>query len=808
MAENIILRDIEDEMKESYLNYAMSVIVSRALPDVRDGMKPIHRRILYAMGTMGLTHDRAYKKSASIVGEVLGKYHPHGDQAVYGTMVRLAQDFSMRYLLVDGQGNFGSVDGDNPAAMRYTEARMTKISGEMLDDIKKETVDFRPNFDDSLKEPIVLPAAFPNLLANGSSGIAVGMATNIPPHNLRELCKGYSKYIDNPDIELKELMKYIKGPDFPTGGIIHGAQGIKQAFKTGRGKVTVRSRFTVEEKKNGRESIIVTEIPYQVNKANLIMKIADLVRNKKVEGVSDLRDESDQNGMRIVIDLKKNANRQVLMNQLFKHTQLQSVFGIITLALVDGVPRVLGLKDVIKYYVAHRKDVIIRRTKFDLDKAEKRAHILEGLLNALEHIDEIIKLIKASKTVDDARTNLMNKYKFTQVQAQAILDMRLQKLVNLEYVKIKGEYEELQDLIKYFKEILANDQKVLDIIKGDLAEIAEKYGDERKTEIVGAELDSFDIEELITKEDMVITISNKGMIKRTPITSYKKQRRGGTGVSGGNKNEEFVEHLFVASTHHYIVFVSNKGKAFFLKVHEIPEGSKSSRGKTIKMLLNLASGEEIKAYVPLESFEEQEKYLVLATGKGMVKKCRIADFSNAKTRGVYAISLDKDDDVVSVKLTDGKQGVILCTRNGNALMFNEKNVRVMGRSARGVKGIRLKAGDEMAGMEITEDNATLLVMTSKGFGKRINFKSFTPHTRGTGGQKYIKVTDDTGEVAEVRTVGDDDELFVVSSMGMIIRTPVKGIPKQGKAARGVRVITLKDPDLVVDLGLIQDDEEE
>jgi len=808
VAENIISRSIEEEMKESYLNYAMSVIMSRALPDVRDGLKPIHRRILYAMSTMGLTHERPYKKSASIVGEVLGKYHPHGDAAVYETMVRLAQDFSLRYLLVDGQGNFGSVDGDPAAAMRYTEARMTRISEEMLFDIKKETVDFRPNFDESLKEPIVLPAAFPNLLANGSTGIAVGMATNIPPHNLKELCAAITSYIENPEIPLEKLIKKIPGPDFPTGGIIHGVQGIKDAYKTGRGKISIRSKFDIEELKGGREAIVVMEIPYQVNKANMVSKIADLVREKKIDGVADLRDESDQQGMRVVIELKKGAMPQVILNQLFTHTQMQSSFGMIMLALVNNEPKVLGIKEIFRHYVDHRKEVIVRRTRFDLDKAEKRAHILEGLMIALINIDEIIKVIKNSKTVEEARDNLMSKFKLSQIQSQAILDMRLQKLVNLEKLRVEQEYAELQELIKKLKEILASEQKVLDLIKTDLKEISEKFGDDRKTQIEGAELEAFDIEDLITKEDMVITITNKGILKRTPIHSYKQQKRGGVGVAGSTtKTDEFIEHLFIASTHHYIVFVSNKGKAYFLKVHEIPLGSKSARGsKSVKMLLNLATDEELKSYVPLDGFDE-DKYMILATSMGMIKKCKISEFANAKTRGVYAIALDKGDDVVSVKLTTGDQEIVLCTRKGNALVFHEKSVRVMGRSARGVKGIGLKKGDELAGMEVVSKKENLLVISEKGYGKRVSYDGFTPHNRGTGGQIYIKVSPETGEVAAVRSVGDEDELFAITSMGMVIRTQVSGIPKQGRSAKGVKVITVKEPDLVVAIGCVRDEEE-
>ena len=808
MPTEIIQRAIEDEMKESYLNYAMSVIVARALPDVKDGLKPIHRRILYAMNSLGLTHDKAYKKSATIVGEVLGKYHPHGDQAVYGTMVRLAQDFSLRYLLVDGQGNFGSVDGDNPAAMRYTEARLTRVSSEMLNDLKKDTVDFRPNFDDSLKEPIVLPASFPNMLANGASGIAVGMATNIPPHNLVEICNATKAYIEDSEITLSQLMKHIKGPDFPTGGIIHGGEGIKSAFETGRGKVIVRAKFDIEESKNKKDAMVITEIPYQVNKANLIIKIAELVRNKKIEGIHDLRDESDRDGMRIVIELKKTAVAQVILNRLFTHTQLQATFGINMLALVDGVPKVLSLKEILFHFVDHRKAVIKRRTKFDLDKAEKRAHILEGLLTALEKIDEIIKLIKASKTVEDARDNLMKKYHLTQVQCQAILDMRLQKLVNLEKIKIQTEYKELQDLIKELKSILASEQRILNIIKEDLKEISNKYGDDRKTEIVGASIEAFDVEDLITKEAMVITISNKGLIKRTPITSYKKQKRGGVGVAGtNNKSEEFIEHLFVASTHDYIVFVSTKGKAFFLKVHEIPIGNKNARGKSIKMVLNLTPGEDIKAYVPLKSFED-DLYLVLATSKGVVKKCKIGNFANAKTRGIYAITLDKGDDVVSVKLTTGEMQLIMCTRRGNALLLSEKSIRSMGRSARGVRGIRLKNGDELAGMEVVHDDETLLVLTEKGVGKRIKFSGFTPHNRGTGGQIYIKTTVHTGEVAAIRSVKKEDEIFAITSQGMIIRTKASEISKLGRTARGVKTLRVKEPDFVVDIGRVAAEDEE
>jgi len=809
--ENIIDRDLEDEMKESYLNYAMSVIISRALPDVRDGLKPIHRRILYAMNSLGLTSDKPYKKSATIVGEVLGKYHPHGDMAVYNTMVRLAQDFSLRYMLVDGQGNFGSIDGDPPAAMRYTEARLSKISKDMLTDIKKETVDFRPNFDESLKEPVVLPNSFPNLLANGSTGIAVGMATNIPPHNLNEIYNATIAYIDNNDITLKELMKHIPGPDFPTGGIIHGRDGIESAYKTGRGKIKIRSKFDIEDIKNGREAIIIKEIPYQLNKTNLLVKIADQVKNKKIEGISALRDESDRNGMRIVIELKKNTNVKIVLNQLFKNTQMQSVFGINMLALVDGTPKVLGLKSILKYFVKHRFEVIERRTRFDLNKAEKRLHILEGLLLALADIDKIIKIIKSSKNVDAARTNLMNEFKTSQIQAQSILDMKLQKLVNLERIKIEQEHQELKDIVNDLKDILANESRVYTIIKEGLKENLDKFGDVRATEIEDGELDTLEVEDLITKEDMVITISNKGLIKRTPIDSYKKQKRGGAGVTSGvKKDADVIESLFVASTHHYIIFVSNKGKAYYLKVHELPLGNKNARGKSVKSLLNLATGEELKSYVPVNEFNDN-LFLVLATSSGVIKKTQITQLTNAKTRGIYAITLDKGDNVVSAELTDGSCNIFLCTSKGNALVFPEDRVRSMGRAARGVRGIKLKVGDELSGMIVVREadmkKQKMLVITEKGYGKRVAFTNFNTHNRGTGGQKYVGISGSTGEVAAVRAVSEEDELFAISSMGMIIRTLVSGIPQQGRAARGVKVVNIKEPDMVVDIGCVRDEEE-
>ncbi|RKX75161.1 MAG: DNA gyrase subunit A, partial [Spirochaetes bacterium] len=686
----VIPIDIEDEVKESYLNYAMSVIVSRALPDVRDGLKPVHRRILYSMSEMGLRSDGPFKKCGRIVGDVLGKFHPHGDISIYDALVRLAQPFSMRYPLITGQGNFGSIDNDPPAAMRYTEAKLEKLAEEMLKDIKKDTVDFVPNYDDTMQEPSVLPCAVPSLLINGSSGIAVGMAANIPPHNLKEVGEAIAKYIENPDISLKELMRYIKGPDFPTGAIIFGKKGIVEAYETGKGKITVRAKCLLETGKGGKENIIITELPYATNKANLIVRIAELVKNRRIDGIADLRDESDKSGIRVVIELKKGFSPKILLNQLFSMTQLQQNFGVINLALVKGKPEMLSLKDTIRYFVEHRREVVTRRARFELKKAEERAHILEGLKIALENIDEVIAIIKSSRTVDTARDKLIKRFKFSEKQAQAILDMRLQKLTSLETRKILEELQEVLKRIDYLKKLLADEKKILGVVKEETMEIVKNYGDERRTEIVNEEIEDIDIEDLIQKEDMVVIISNKGFIKRMPVSTYRSQGRGGKGVSSATlKNEDFIEHFFIASTHEHILFITTEGKLYWLKVHEIPEASRSARGQLVKMLLALSADEEITEVVAIEDFES-ENYIFMATAKGVVKKVKTSEFANARTRGIIAMNLDRGDRLISAHLTSGKDDVVLVTRKGNILRFNEENVRAMGRSSRGVQGIRLQ----------------------------------------------------------------------------------------------------------------------
>ncbi len=803
---NIIPVPIEDEMKGSYLTYAMSVIISRALPDVRDGLKPVHRRILFAMHDMGMTPDKEYKKSARIVGEVLGKYHPHGDLAVYHTLVRLAQPFSMRDLIIDGQGNFGSVDGDTPAAMRYTEARMTNYAMELLNDIKKNTVNTQLNFDDSLEEPIVLPAGIPNLLVNGSTGIAVGMATNIPPHNLGEVIDGVCALIDNPHMPIEGLLDYVKGPDFPTYGILHGRSGIRSAYLTGRGKVVVRAKVDVEELKGGREALIITELPYQVNKADLLVKISDLVKAKKIEGIHDLRDESDRTGMRAVIELKRSANINVILNQLYAHTSLQSVFGIIMLALVDNQPRVLNLKEVMSYYIAHRKEIVIRRTQFDLNKAEKRAHIVEGLLVALDNIDAIVKMIRDSANVEQARSGLMTSYSLTEVQAQAILDMRLQRLTALESDKLQKEYDELLIMIRQFKEFLASDEKQYTTIKTELLEMRAKYSSERRTEIVG-ELDSFDSEDLIVEEDNVVTISRGGYIKRLPTNTYKKQRRGGIGITGANiKEDDYVEHLFVASTHDFIMFFTNLGRTFYIKVHEIPESARTSRGRSIKILLQLNDEEVIKACLPVKDYNEKRP-VVLVTKKGIIKRCFISDFVNARTRGIIAMNLDEGDILTSAVLTDGKSDLLLCTKKGIALRVREDGIRAMGRTARGVIGIRLKAGNELIGMEKVCSDRKLLIITKNGYGKLMDFNRLQSHGRGTSGQIYLKVNDKTGEVVAVHAVRPEEEVVLITSQGMVIKTAVKGISNLGRTAMGVRIVNVRKDDHVVALASTQPDVE-
>ncbi len=792
-----ILVPIEDEVKVSYLNYAMSVIVSRALPDVRDGLKPVHRRILYAMNESGLRHDRPYKKTARIVGEVLGKYHPHGDQSVYDALVRMAQDFSLRYPLIDGQGNFGSIDGDAPAAMRYTEARLAKIADEILRDINKETVDFIPNYDDSLKEPVVLPSALPTLLINGASGIAVGMATNIPPHNLREVVSAIVAQIDNPDITIDELMKYIKGPDFPTGGIIFGRKGIRDAYKTGKGKIVVRARVTLETGKSGKEMIIVKELPYQVNKANLIVKIADLVRDRQIEGISDLRDESDRHGMRIVIELKRNVAPKLILNKLFIHTNLQVNFAVNSLALVNGVPRELSLKDFISEFIKHRREVVIRRSKYELRKAEERAHILEGLKIALENIDEVVAIIKKSRNVDTARSNLIKRFKLSEKQAQAILDMRLQKLTSLETRKIIEELKEVKARIKYLKALLASEKMILDVVKQETLEIGKTYGDERRTEIMDEEVEEINIEDLIAKEDMVILISHNNLIKRIPVSAYRRQNRGGKGSQSVNlRTDDFIENIFIASTHDYIMFITNEGLAYWLKVYEIPEGSRTSRGQSIKTLISISNDEEITAVVALNSFSE-DTYLFMATNRGIVKRVKASDFVNAKSRGIRAIKLDKNDKLISAKMTTGNDDVVLITRKGHALRFNESNVRVMGRATRGVQGIKLSPDDELVGVVNVNKNEEIFVISEFGFGKMMKYDLFSPHGRGTRGQICYKVSDKTGEIAGVLSVGKKDDVICITSQGIAIKIRSKQIPSQGRAAMGVRMVNIEKPDIVV-----------
>jgi DNA gyrase subunit A len=796
---------IEDEIKESYLNYAMSVIVSRALPDVRDGLKPVHRRILYSMSEMGLRSDKAYKKCGRIVGDVLGKFHPHGDQSIYDALVRLAQTFSMRYPVVRPQGNFGSVDGDPPAAMRYTEAKMDRIAEEMLKDIRKETVDYGPNYDDSMEEPLVLPAAFPFLLTNGSSGIAVGMATNLAPHNLREVCAAIGAYIEDPNSSVDELMKHMKGPDFPTGGIIFGRRGIKAAFRTGKGKITVRSRFVIETTKAGKDRIIVTEIPYTVNKANLIIKIADLVKDKKIDGISDLRDESDRDGMRIVIELKRGSVPKVVLNQLFSHTPMQQNFNVSNLALVDGMPRQLNLKELIHYFVRHRVEVVTRRARFDLKKAEERAHILEGLKIALDNIDEVVQIIKSSGDVNEARERLMARFALSERQSQAILDMRLQKLTSLETKKIEEELREIMTLIAYLKDLLASEQKILQVVRDETVEIAQKYGDDRRTEIVLDEVEEINIEDLIQKEDMVVLVSNRGFIKRVPVTSYRSQGRGGKGSSSAKLiNEDFIEHLFIASTHDYILFVTNEGKAYWMKVHEIPEGSRASRGTHVKALLEISANEDITTIVSLQGFTE-EQFLLMATARGIIKKVKTHDFRNARTRGIIALKLDDGDRLITAVLTNGENEVVLVSRNGNALRFHENQVRAMGRASRGVTGIRLQNDDELAGILRVENDEMMLLLSENGLGKRVDYDNFAPHGRATRGQIAYKKSDRSGEIVGVLSVLEDDDLVCITSQGNTIKLQVADVPIQGKTAQGVNIVTITAPDVVVDVARVMNE---
>ncbi|MEX2115339.1 MAG: DNA gyrase subunit A [Bacteroidota bacterium] len=806
--EKIIPVDIEDEMKGSYIDYSMSVIVARALPDVRDGLKPVHRRVLFGMQDLGLASNRPYKKSARIVGEVLGKYHPHGDSAVYDTMVRMAQDFSMRYRLVDGQGNFGSVDGDSPAAMRYTEARLSRIAEEMLKDLDKNTVDFAPNFDDTLKEPTVLPAQLPNLLCNGTSGIAVGMATNIPPHNMNEVIDGCLAYIKDPAIGNEKLMKHIIAPDFPTGGIIYGYEGVKEAYTAGRGKLLVRAKASIETGKGDRQRIVVSEIPYLVNKAGLIGKIADLVNDKKLEDISDVRDESDRDGLRIVIELKRDATAEVVLNNLFKHTQMQVTYGVIMLALVGGRPQVLTLKEMIGHFIEHRNVVVVRRSKYELDEAEKRAHILEGYIIALDNIDAIIRLIKQSKDVETAKTGLMKKFKLSEIQAKAILDMRLQKLTGLERKKVEDEYRELIKLIEKLKAIIKNKQLQLKIIEDELLEIKKKYGDERRTEIV-YKAEEFSVEDMIAEENVAITISHNGYIKRFPVSGYRRQARGGRGVSGGaTREDDFVAHVFVASTHDYVLFFSNRGRCYWVKVHEIPEGGRTAKGKPINSLITTGSNEGIAGFVAIKEFDDKH-YILMVTDQGVVKKVVVSEFSNPRRSGITAMGLKKDDKLNDVKLTNGKQDVVLGTRNGMAIRFHEDEARSMGRSAAGVRGIRLKKGDRVVGaVTLHRNDTTILVATEKGYGKRSEAEEYRISHRGGKGIFTVKTSDKTGKMVAIKEVTDTDDIVVITMKGVVIRQHASDIRIAGRNTQGVRLIRLDDGDTVADVAAVVAEEAE
>lgn len=796
----IIPRIIEEEMKTSYLAYSMSVIVGRALPDVRDGLKPVHRRVLFSMQELGLLHNKSFRKSAKIVGEVMGNYHPHGDSAIYDTLVRMAQDFSLRYPLVNGQGNFGSVDGDGAAAMRYTEARLTALAEELLADIDKETVPFVPNYDGSRKEPSVLPSKLPNLLINGSAGIAVGMATNIPPHNLREICEAVIQVVKKPTTESAELLSLVQGPDFPTGGTILGRAGIRDAFTTGRGKITVRAKATIEETKN-RVRIIINEIPYQVNKAELIEEIADLARDKKIQGISDLRDESDRDGMRIVIELKQGANSDVVLNQLYAHTRLQTTFGIIQLALVNNQPKVLTLKELIVEFITHRKDVIRKRTAYDLKEAEHKSHILEGLIIALDDIDNAIALIKASKSTEAARNGLMSKYKLSDIQAQAILEMKLQKLTSLEQNKIREEQQELLKLIADLKDILAKESRILAIITDELTALKEKYGDDRRTTIVDGEAGEIDDESLIKPEDMVVTITHAGYVKRIAAETYQQQNRGGKGIiATGTKEEDFVEDLFIANTRSSILFFTNKGKVHWLKVYQIPEASRQAKGTAIVNVLQLEEGEKVQSFIPIPTFDPQ-KYLFFVTQNGTVKKTSLEEFSNPRKGGIIALGIDEGDSLVSVLLTDGKQDIIIATREGMAIRFNEDDVRAMGRTAYGVIGIKLK-DDIVIEAVIADEKKTLLSITEKGYGKRTPVNDYRLIGRGGVGVINFNITDKTGKVVAVKSVDLVNEIMLISKNGIIIRTKVDQISEIGRNTQGVRVMRLDDGDEVMSAALV------
>ncbi|SOE24044.1 DNA gyrase subunit A [Spirosomataceae bacterium TFI 002] len=810
----IIQINIEDEMKGAYIDYSMSVIISRALPDVRDGFKPVHRRVLYGMSELGVYHNRPYKKSARIVGEVLGKYHPHGDTSVYDTMVRMAQPWSLRYPLVDGQGNFGSVDGDSPAAMRYTEARLKRIAEEMLSDLNKETVDFQPNFDDSLQEPSVMPARIPNLLLNGTSGIAVGMATNMAPHNLVEVVDGINAYLDNPEITVEELIEYVKAPDFPTGGIIYGYTGVKSALETGRGRIVIRAVANFAESKTGKEQIVVTEIPYMVNKANMIEKTASLINEKKIEGISALRDESDRDGLRIVYDLKRDAVPNVVLNNLYKYTQLQSSFSVNNVALVNGRPETLNVRDMIHHYVIHRIEVITRRTEYDLREAEKRAHILEGLLIALDHLDEVIALIRKSKDPEEAREGLMTSFKLSEIQAKAILDMRLQRLTGLERDKIINEYKEIKELIDYLNSILASEDKKKELIREDLADIKTKYGDERRSKIEMAGGD-FNIEDMIPDDEMLVTVSNQGYVKRTPLQDYKTQNRGGVGSRAvKTKDADYTEHLFAATNHNYLLFFTEKGKLFWLRVFEVPEGSKTSKGRAIQNLINIESDDSIRAVLNVKTLTDEDyinnNYIIMCTQKGTVKKTLLEQYSRPRVNGIIAININDGDQLLNVQLTNGNDHIVIAAGGGKAVRFHEQGVRPMGRGATGVRGINLAEGDKAIGMLCSSrEDAQLLVVSENGYGKRSDVEEYRITSRGAKGVKALNITEKTGNLVAIKEVTDEDDLMIITVKGIAIRMSVADLRVMGRATQGVRLIKLTGTDAIASVTrIIKEDEDE
>jgi DNA gyrase subunit A len=813
LSSRVIPRQVEDEVRSSYLTYAMSVIVSRALPDARDGLKPVHRRLLHAMNEMGLRADRPYRKTARVVGEVLGKFHPHGEQAVYDALVRMAQDFSLRYPVIDGQGNFGSIDGDPPAAQRYTEARLAPIAQEMLADIGKETVDFQPNYDDHLEEPVVLPGAFPFLMANGASGIAVGMATNMPPHNLREVARAVASYIDNPRVTVDELMRSITGPDFPTGGIIYGRDAIAEAYRTGRGRIPLRGRLGFETLKSGREAIVVTEIPYQVNKATMVVRIADLHRNRRIEGIADLRDESDRRGMRVVIEIKRGIDPKIVLNRLFNLTQLQDAFYVNALALVGGKPKVLTLRDMLWQFIQHRRKVVTRRARFDLKKAEQRAHILEGLKIALDNIDEVVRIIRASRTVELARNGLRQRFELSVAQAQAILDMRLQRLTSLETHKVEEELAQVRKLIGELRELLASEQKIFEVVKKETQEIATRYGDDRRTEIVETEVGEFNYEDLIEEEDMVVVISNRGIIKRIPSSSYRRQMRGGKGAGSRLRGTDFISQIFIGSTHDYVLFITSAGRAYWLKIHELPERTRQTVGQDLRALLQMEDNEEVTAIVSLSKFSREE-YLFMATARGVVKKVRTSDFSNAKRRGVVAINLDPEengdgpgDHLVAAMLTDGKRDVVLIAASGKALRFAESAVRPVGRATRGVRGLKLQPGDRVVGAATNDAHRHIFIISERGFGKRMDFDELTAHSRGTLGQYCYRQQEKNGPVVAMIGTYADDDLVCITTQGQVVKLPQQDVPVKGRsAALGVKIVRLREGDSVAGVARVAKEE--